>query len=158
VAPSENEASLAMTGLAMTSPGNKVTLKVKDRTLTRGYRQRPSGPLERVKVEGGGLKVLNAQGDVVGSMAQLPKDGPAALKASQHAPNMGKVDVFTDNPDLEVRILNNRELSVRYRGQHVPAGRISMENGELRIFNAAGDLLRIIPADSSRLTKRAQER
>jgi hypothetical protein len=99
-------------------------------------------PMDRVQFDGKGLKVVDERGAVIGWMAQLPED----MKRP-------KIGLFNDNPDLKIRIENDRELVVTYRGETVPADRIRMENGELRIFSAGGDLLRIIPADSSRLEK-----
>ena len=55
----------------------------------------------------------------------------------------------------QVEIVTNRELRVSENGKAVPATQIRMENGEWRMFNAAGDLLRTISADSARLEKRS---
>jgi hypothetical protein len=144
----------AVVSLSMVSPDNRVILKVANGTITSVTINGQAVPLDRVKLEGNGLKVMDAQGAVVGSMAQLPKEGPAALQPLP--PASPKVDVFTDNPTLQVSILNSRQLSVVYDGKPVPANQIVMDRGELRIFNSDGDLLRIIPADSSRLANRRQ--
>jgi hypothetical protein len=154
LASGQDTATPQEASLSMVSPGNRVVLKVKDGELKGATVNGQAVPLDRVQVEGGGLRVVDADGKVIGSMAQLPKDGPAALKPM--AQKAAKVDVFTDNPELDVRIVNSRELQVKFKGVVVPPSQIVMDKGELRIFNAAGDLLRIIPADSSRLSKRAE--
>jgi hypothetical protein len=126
----------------MTGSEGKVRLQVKDGAVVGATVNDRAIPMDRVQFDGKGLKVVDERGAVIGWMAQLPED----MKRP-------KIGLFNDNPDLKIRIENDRELVVTYRGETVPADRIRMENGELRIFSAGGDLLRIIPADSSRLEK-----
>lgn len=141
--------------LSMVSPENRVILKVADGAITPVTVNVQAVPLDRVKLEGSGLKVIDAQRAVIGSMAQLPQEGPGSIEADRSASHLESGGVY-GQPQAFRNILNNRELSVLYDGQPVPANRIVMDQGELRIFNSTGDLLRIIPADSSRLAKRGQ--
>lgn len=59
---------------------------MRDGAITSATVDGEAAPLDRVKLASSKLKVIDSPGLVVGSMAQLPKEGPANL-------------IFADNPE-----------------------------------------------------------